>query len=477
MRLKTLLEGFKQITVKGSFNPEITGLSSLSKSLRPKELYIAFCGKTFDGRDFIPEAIQAKASGVITDIFNPLLDKKFVQIITKDPLALGQELALKFYKKVDYLIAVTGTNGKTTSAFCVQQLLNAIGVSCGLVGTCYVDTIQSISQSSLTTPDGISLSKLIHQSVQSGAKALVTEVSSHALAQKRIYGHKFDTVIFTNLTHDHLDYHQTFEAYGQAKLELFKKEYLKEKGYAVINLDDPFSKNIIDKTLAEVLTYSLENPKADFYLENLQLSLDGMRGLLHFQGKTYPFETGLIGKFNASNILASVASAWIYHKDIECLIKACQDLKPAPGRLEKISSNIYIDYAHTPDGLSSVLHALKKLPFKKVRLVFGCGGDRDKEKRPLMGKLAATLADELIITSDNPRHEDPNLIIEEIISGIKEKNFIKIIDRKQAIFEACQNLESDTLLLIAGKGHEKTQIIGHQTLPFDEVEIVREFTS
>jgi UDP-N-acetylmuramoyl-L-alanyl-D-glutamate--2,6-diaminopimelate ligase len=479
MRLKTLLQDVKNITVKGTGSPIITGITTFSKAVKPQELYVAFKGHTFDGRDFIDEAIRAHAAGVITDIYNPLLDKKFIQIITKDPKALGMELSLKFYQKVDALIGVTGTNGKTTTSFLIQQLFNSLGLPCGLVGTCHVDNLVSVQTSSLTTPDGLYLARLIHESKLAGAKALVTEVSSHALDQKRIYGHKFHTVIFTNLTHDHLDYHKTFEAYGESKLKLFLKDYQdRNKGYAVINIDDPFSKTILDSTTRDALTYSLKDHKATLFLNELNMYQEGMQGILNYNQKKYNFSCGLVGEYNASNLLASIGAALVQGVDIETILAQLNKLQGAPGRLEKITNNIYIDYAHTPDGLVSVLSSLKKLPFKKIRIVFGCGGDRDKQKRPIMGKTAIDLADEVIVTSDNPRTESPESIIRDILEGMSDKQKVKVIvDRKEALQKACEALEDDTLLLVAGKGHEKTQTIGHVAIPFDERSILEKCLS
>jgi len=476
MKLKTLVKDEKDLLLKSSHNPEITGLNTHSKSIKPGELYIAFKGSAFDGRDFIHEALKSGAAGVITDLYNPLLDKKFVQVITKNPQVMGQKLALKFYKKAPWLIGITGTNGKTTTAFCIKQLFDLLGFRLGLVGTCMIDTLFSQKEAFLTTPDGVFLSRLIQETQDAGGVGLVTEVSSHALDQNRILGHVFDVTVFTNLTHDHLDYHKTFEAYQEAKLKLFLDNYLpKTKAFALINLDDPYAETIISKTRREVITYSLKNPKADFYLKDLTVTKEVSRGNLIYQKTSYPFKSPLLGDFNASNILAALACASLIEKDVNKILAQLEFIQGAPGRLQKVQSNIYIDYAHTPDGLESVLKTLKQLPFKKLKVLFGCGGDRDKDKRPLMGQIAETWADDLIITSDNPRFEEPAQILDEIKKGLKNPLKARcIVDREEAIFEACRCLEDDTLLLVAGKGHEKFQLVKHEKIPFDEAELIQQ---
>lgn len=477
MRLKQLLEAYKQCQLKSASNPLITGLSTHSKGIKPGELYVAVKGSTFDGRDFIPEVIASKAAGVITDLYNPLLDKKFAQVITPHPLECAQVLAQKFYHPLETLIGVTGTNGKTTVSFCIQQLFQALKIPCALIGTCHSDTLGSKVSSTLTTPDGVNFSRLVHESKLGGAQALVTEVSSHALDQQRLKGHKFQITVFTNLTHDHLDYHKTFERYGAAKLQLFLDDYRPQgSSYAVINLDDPFATTIIDNTHREVITYSLINPKATFYFKDLTIESTGIRGFVCHKDRSYGFKTHLLGSFNAANLLAAIATAYCKQPDLHSIVSHLGTIEGAPGRLEKVTSNIYIDFAHTPDGLLSVLKVLKQLPFSKIRLLFGCGGDRDQAKRPLMAKVAETFADELYITSDNPRHEDPEKIIQEIVQGLKNPGLAQVIvNRKEALKQAVLDLDPDTILLIAGKGHEKTQIVGHQSLPFDERALIEEF--
>lgn len=475
MLLKNLLKGEQDFVIKSHLNPDITGISSHSKALKPGELYVAYKGTQFDGRDFIQEAYYAKAAGVITDIYNPLLDKKFIQIITKDPKSLAQRLCFKLYQQVDHLIGVTGTNGKTTVSFCVKQLLDALGLKTGLVGTCVIDTLKKIQQADLTTPCGIDLSRYIHETKQALGSCLVTEVSSHALDQRRIFGHKFDTVIFTNLTHDHLDYHKTFAAYGEAKLQLFLPQYQPQQGgYAIINRDDPFAQTIQNVTKREVLTYSLHDEKADFYLKDLMFTTSGFTGTVIHNQISYPIASRLIGEFNAYNLLAAIITAYIYTQDLAQVIGQLDHVKGALGRLERVQDNIYIDYAHTPDGLESLLKAIKKLPFKKIRLVFGCGGNRDKQKRPIMGKIAENYADEIIITSDNPRYEEPEKIIQDILSGMTKQVSV-YQDRQQALIKAVTDLDEGTVLIIAGKGHETKQDFGLKQIPFDDKKIIIDY--
>lgn len=473
--LKQLLASYKDCIIKNKGNPQISGICSHSKKIQHGDIYVAIVGKNVDGRDFIEEAIKSGAKAVITDLYNPLLDPKIPQVITKHPEKLGKELALRFYEKPSCLIGVTGTNGKTTVTYLIQSLLQKLGKKTGLIGTCVIDTLLYQMNAKLTTPDGIELCRFLQDAKKGGAEALAMEVSSHALDQKRIFGIKFDITLFTNLTHDHLDYHKTFEAYQGAKARLFSKEYLKEGGISILNADDPAG--VLFKNQAPYLTctYSLQNRSADLYLSDLCIKKEGTFGKLHYRGSIFDFYVPLIGQFNASNALCAIAAALHLGYDMQHILEELKTVKGAKGRLEKITDNILIDFAHTPDGLQSVLKTLKEMDYKKVHVLFGCGGDRDRLKRPKMGEIAQKLADVVTITSDNPRTEDPMQIIEDIKKGLSSLDQIDIeIDRKLAIQKAIAKLKEDEILVLCGKGHEKSQIIGHIAYAFDEEKIVND---
>jgi UDP-N-acetylmuramoyl-L-alanyl-D-glutamate--2,6-diaminopimelate ligase len=473
--LKDLLTPFKDCVIKNKGNPKITGICSNSKKIQHGDLYVAIVGQKFDGRDFIEEAIKAGAKAVITDLYNPLLDPKIPQVITKNPGKLAQELALKFYERPSILIGVTGTNGKTTVTYLVKSLLDQLDKKTALIGTCEIDTLQYRMNAKLTTPDGIELCRYMQDAKKGGAYALAMEVSSHALDQKRILGVKFDIALFTNLTHDHLDYHKTFEAYKNAKGLLFSKDYVKKDGLCVFNIDDPVGIEYKNKAPFKTTTYSLKDPSADLHLSDLVIKKEGTFGKLCYQNSSYDFYSPLIGKFNASNALCAVATALHLGFDIQKILEALKTVSGAKGRLEKVTKNIIIDFAHTPDGLESVLSTLKEMDYKKVHVLFGCGGDRDRLKRPKMAEIAQKLADVITITSDNPRTEDPLQIIEDIKKGLSSFDQIQIeVDRKLAIQKAIQKLKADEILVLCGKGHEKSQIIGHIAHEFDEEKIVKE---
>ncbi len=488
MKLKQLIKGIPALELKGSHKDvEITGLCNNSKLGAPGFLFFAKKGTKQHGNAFISEVKAAGAVAVATDLFDPFLEG-MIQIIHPNVVALEATLAERFYEYPSrklFSIGITGTNGKTTSAYLIKHLLDSMEISTGLIGTIEWIIKENVFPSSLTTPDTITNQKLLHEMVAAKCQGVVMEVSSHALDQKRVAGIDFDVALFTNLTQDHLDYHLTMEEYAQAKAKLFsslgarsdfKKPYPK---IAVVNQDDPWSKEMIKDLTASLITYGLSE-SADVRAEEIELLPTGSEFFIRFKNKRIPFKSPLIGKFNIYNILGVVSIAAGMGWDLSQTLSILKSFKMVPGRLERVENeegrNIFVDYAHTEDALKNVLETVKEISTAKVLCVFGCGGNRDKQKRPKMGATAEQLADAVFITSDNPRGEDPATIIQEILAGIqdKEKVFVEI-DRKKAIELAISQMQKDDILLIAGKGHENYQVFSHHTIHFDDRIIAKEY--
>jgi len=457
MKLKKLLKDLN-VDVKGSREIEVTGISSHSQFISPGSLFIAKRGKTFDGTEFIPKAIETGAVAVLTDFYNPFL-QNIVQIVTPDVLKLEALLAERYYetkKHPLFLIGVTGTNGKTTVSYLIEYLLP----KCGLMGT--IETIVGAQRfpSQLTTADVVTNHKVLKEMSDVGLKSCVMEVTSHALDQNRVEGIEFDIGIITNLSQDHLDYHKTMDEYLQAKMKLFK-----QAKFAVYNQDEDFSKEF-----TEGLSFGIQS-EADLKAENIQFSLDGTTFDLKFKGKQTRISSPLIGDFNVYNVLAAFGALLAKGVSVGTLQKKLQSFPGVPGRLEKISNPkgiyLFVDFAHTPEALEKTLLTLQSMKKGKVITVFGCGGERDQKKRPLMGSIAEKYSDQVIITSDNPRGEDPREICNEIAKGLKEDALIEV-DRYRATERGIFMAQEGDTVLIAGRGHEAYQKIGGRRVAFDD---------
>ncbi len=453
MKLKTLIKGL-ECEVKGSKEIDVTGISADSRTVSPGNLFIAKQGASFDGSQFISDAIHAGAVAVATDLYDPFIQA--TQVIGS-PSKLEAKLASRYYgnpSKDLLVVGITGTKGKTTTSYLVKYLLDRLGIYSGLIGT--IETIVGESRffSTLTTHDVISNQKWLKEMVQRGCKAAVLEVSSHGLEQGRVEEIEFDFAIFTNLYPDHLDYHQTMENYAAAKRKLFEKA--KQR---ILNADSPWE-------MGQGLTFGIE--KGDIRAEKIELSASGTR----FEVKGVPFALPLIGRFNVYNVLATIAVGLEKGASLEQIGAILTQFGSVPGRLERIG-NVFVDFAHTGDALENVLTALRQIAKGRLILVFGCGGNRDFERRLGMAKVADQWADISIITNDNPRKEDPEEIARQIVLGFKEKPLVEL-DRKKAIAMAIGMAGGEDFVLIAGKGHEKSQIFAGQTIPFDDVEVVKE---
>lgn len=476
MKLKKLIKDIPDLSVRGHSNPDILGLTSHSKEVAPGFIYVAFKGERSDGNIFVEDAIQAGANTILTDLYNPFIDKDIVQLITNDVRAAAIKLAKVFYDTPDqklFIVGVTGTSGKTTTTYLIQHILESNG-PCGLIGTIEWKIKDRSFPSPMTTPDFLKTYQLLSEMSTQGCSSVAIEVSSHALMQQRLKGIDFDVVAYTNLSLDHLDYHKTMGEYAKAKSRLFSNEYASSKArqVAVVNKDDAYHTKMLPTT-RELITYSLKDRSASLYLDNLVLNQEGIRASLAYQGKIWPLFSSLWGRFNAYNILAAIGCCLAKGLSLDVILEALASFEGVPGRLEKVNNplnlRVFVDYAHKPDGLANVLKTLQEITPGKLIVVFGCGGCRDTEKRAIMGKIAEELADLVIITTDNPRSEDPASIANQILQGISNKNEVILeLDRSCAIQLAIQKATSQDVILIAGKGHETYQIFATQTLPFDD---------
>jgi len=471
MKLKRLLKDLPDLVVKGSQETEITGITAHSQSVAPGNLFLAKRGGVRNGRDFISQAVLSGAAAIATDLYDPFLQHA-VQVIHPDVAALEPVLAERFFQSPSrelFLVGVTGTNGKTTTSYLIRHLFHALNIPSGLLGTVEWMIGETILPARLTTPDLLTGQKMLREMVDCKAKAAVMEVSAHGLTQNRVALFDFDVAIFTNLTPDHLDYYKTMEAYGEAKTKLFSQ--LDEDKAAVINADDPFSSHLARHCKARLFTYGIE--QGDVRAESVTLTLDGLSCTVRHEGKSASLFCPLIGRFNVYNCLAALSVGRILGASLETCTKALSSFVSVPGRMEKVVNArgilVYVDYSHTEDALKNALLTLRELHSGRIVTLFGCGGDRDAEKRPRMGRLAEELSDQVILTSDNPRSEEPLAIIADILKGMKdpEKTFVEP-DRKRAIEWALLHAREGEILLLAGKGHETYQIFSSQTVTFDD---------
>ena len=480
MKLSELLKYVKPITVVGNTEVEITGVNIDSRKIEHGHLFVAIKGTQTDGHRFIPKALELGATAVLCEDL-PSENAEgvtYVQVASTEA-AVGP-VATVFYGEPSQhlkLVGVTGTNGKTTIATLLYNMFRKFGHKCGLLSTVCNYIEGEAIPADHTTPDPIELNKLLHQMVEAGCEYAFMECSSHAIAQQRIGGLKFAGGLFTNLTRDHLDYHKTFENYRDAKKAFF--DGLSKDAFAITNADDKNGSVMVQNCKAQVKTYSVQR-MADFRARIIECHFEGM--YLEINGQ----EVGVqfIGKFNVSNLLAVYGAAVMLGKKPEDILVVLSTLKSVAGRLEPIRSEegvtAVVDYAHTPDALENVLNAIHEVmegKQGKIITVCGAGGNRDKGKRPLMAQEAVKQSDRVIITSDNPRFEEPQDIINDMLAGLDQKQMkkvVSIVDRKEAIRTACMMAEKGDVILIAGKGHEDYQEIKGVKHHFDDREVVRE---
>ena len=484
MKLSELLKYVKPIAIVGNAEVDITGVNIDSRKIEKGHLFVAIKGTQTDGHRFIPKALELGAVAVLCEDLPEGFSAESAENITYVQVASTEAavgpVATVFYGEPSQhlkLVGVTGTNGKTTIATLLYNMFRKFGHKCGLLSTVCNYIEGEAIPADHTTPDPIELNKLLHQMVEAGCEYAFMECSSHAIAQQRIGGLKFAGGLFTNLTRDHLDYHKTFENYRDAKKAFF--DGLSKDAFAITNADDKNGSVMVQNCKAQVKTYSVQR-MADFRARIIECHFEGM--YLDINGQ----EVGVqfIGKFNVSNLLAVYGAAIMLGKKPEDILVVLSTLKSVAGRLEPIRSEegvtAVVDYAHTPDALENVLNAIHEVmegKQGKIITVCGAGGNRDKGKRPLMAQEAVKQSDRVIITSDNPRFEEPQDIINDMLAGLDQKQMkkvVSIVDRKEAIRTACMMAEKGDVILIAGKGHEDYQEIKGVKHHFDDREVVRE---
>lgn len=461
---------------------EISGLSYDTRTLLPGNVFVAVKGERVDAHDRIFDAIAKGAVAVVVDATwkeqhpEPLGVPTFVAANTRDALAW---LASRFYDEPSEklrVVGVTGTNGKTTTTHLLEAILQEAGRTTGIIGTLGSRFGADRIATGHTTPQSLELQELFARMRRSGADAVVMEVSSHALDQSRVAHTAFDVGVFTNLTVDHLDYHETLEAYGAAKAKLFAM--LPASGHAIINRDDPHYERFVSASTAPVTTYSSLGQPADLRAEGINLMPGGSTWELVTTTGRQAIKLRLPGMFNIQNALAAAGAAMAMGVDLQTIARGLTNVGGVSGRFEVVTApthpfTVLVDFAHTPDGLENVLRTARAFTLGKLSVVFGCGGDRDTTKRPEMGRLATELADRVYLTSDNPRSESPEAIMQQVAAGMKAPAR-EIVDRAEAIRQAVQEARPGDVVVIAGKGHETYQIIGDQTLPFDDREVARQ---
>jgi UDP-N-acetylmuramoyl-L-alanyl-D-glutamate--2,6-diaminopimelate ligase len=483
MQLKTLLAAVSPRQIIGPLDRVVESIAYDSRRVQRNCLFVALRGEKSDGHQFVEQAVEKGASVVVTE--QEVQAARATCVIVPNTRSALADFAAAFYDRPARrleLAAVTGTNGKTTTTFLLKHICEKAGLRCGLLGTVRYEIADRVLPAARTTPESLDVQELLAQMVNAGCKAAAMEVSSHALAQERVRGVEWDVAVFTNLTQDHLDFHGTMESYFEAKATLFRglaEQKTKTNPTAVINLDDRYGAQLIDRLDKRIplITYGM-SARADFRASNYHAEFAGTSYQLDARGKSYLVRVPLIGRFNVANSMAALAAASSMGISLREAILSLSRSPQVPGRLEAVPAKrqfqIFVDYAHTDDALLNVLKTLRELSPRKLIVVFGCGGDRDKQKRPLMGRVADRNADYSIITSDNPRKEDPDAIIADAEKGFGSDRYEKITDRAKAIARAIEVAQPRDIILIAGKGHEAYQEFADHTVPFDDIQVARQ---
>lgn len=481
--LNRLLGAISALEIRGEIKEreEVSAVEYDSRKVKSGALFVAIRGLKTDGHQFIEKAVEAGAVAVVCEEFPKTMDSETAYIRVENSRIALALLAKRFYNDASeklVMIGVTGTNGKTTTTTLIHSILNNAGVKAGLIGTIAYKIGDETLDAERTTPEAVELHSFFDKMVKAECKACVMEVSSHALELRRVHGVRYDIAVFTNLTRDHLDFHGTMENYFRAKKILF--DSLDEKAIAITNQDDLYGQKIVADTKAKVMRYAIEETTADVRATAHSFQLFGTSATIFANGSQHLQTIKHIGKFNLYNVLAAYSAGVAMKFSHEEIMRGISRCEGVAGRMEQVWSKDHrcaiVDYAHTPDALLNVIRAIKEVKSSEAKLItlFGCGGDRDKGKRPLMGEIAERESDVVILTSDNPRSENPETILDEIEAGMtKAKRYYRIADRQAAIRKGISLIGHGDVLLVAGKGHEAYQEIQGVKYPFDDRAVIR----
>ena len=482
MKISNLLRFTEALSVAGPTDADVTGVALDSRQVREGALFVALPGLHVDGRKFIGDAVERGAAAIVTE-GNDVVSEAVCAVQVADARLALAELACAFHGNPSCeleVIGITGTNGKTSTAYMVRDILRAAGRAPGLVSTVEYEIGARTIPALRTTPEAPDLQSMLAQMRGAGCTSAVMEVSSHSLSQQRVHGIDFDVALFTNLTHDHLDYHGSMEEYFEAKARLFRNLGRGNKtGAAIVNMNDPRGSDMLAACPAGVPSVTFGTGHGvDICAEDPVVGPESTQFHARTPWGDVPVRLELLGRFNVDNALGALAVGGVLGVDIALIGEVLSSVNTVPGRLEHIATDrgfdVFVDYAHTDDALLHVLQTLREITSGQLIVVFGCGGDRDRSKRPAMGRVASREADVIVLTSDNPRSEEPAAIIEEIREGIEVPSHVTVIeDRAEAIHVALSGAEPGDVVLVAGKGHENFQEFANRTLPFDDRQVVR----
>jgi UDP-N-acetylmuramoyl-L-alanyl-D-glutamate--2,6-diaminopimelate ligase len=475
MKLRKILEGTDYKLIKGSIDIEINKIQYDSRKVQQGDIFFCIEGYKVDGHDYIKDAIDRGASVIVCQKDIEILEQCTVIKYENTRKALSL-CSANFYDNPSNkmkIIGITGTNGKTTSTYMIKSILEKAGYKVGLVGTIANYIGKNRVTAKRTTPESLELQQLFKEMVDEEVEYCIMEVSSHSLSLNRVYGIKFSQGLFTNLTQDHLDFHKTFDEYFKAKFKLFENSE-----NSIVNIDDKYGEKIYRLLGGEAQTYSLNN-KSDLQAEDIGLHSRGAEFYIRHNEEKIKLGVNIPGKYNVYNALGSLAVCLNEGIDMTYVVNGLKEVT-VPGRCEIVTRNyklgfdVIIDYAHTPDGLENILKTAREFTKKRLISVFGCGGDRDRTKRPIMGDIGSSISDVAVITSDNPRTEEPISIIHDILKGVKGDNYVVVENRREAIKKAIYIAEKGDVIVVAGKGHEDYQILKDKTIHFDEREVVED---